>query len=129
MKKLLALFAAVATLGLATPVFACGMEGCTCQKADDKQAADDSANDDAEVTAEATLRIEGMSCGKCASHLASTLEEVEGIVEADVSFDDDEATVRYDADQVEPDSLVDTVEETHDNKFDAELLSQAPIQS
>lgn len=151
MKKLLGILVALATLGLATPAFACGVAGCDCtgtskqascdgKKTEDSnvagkncgQTGDKTADNDdsaAKATAEAKLTIDGMSCGGCANHLTSTLEDVDGVVEADVSFDDGEATVKYDDEQVDTDALVDAVENTHDGKFSAELVSQSSVTS
>ncbi len=130
MKQWFGVLVALATMGFAAPAFACGGGTCHCQQA---QKADESETDDegtdAEATSEAELSVQGMSCGKCASHLASAIEEIEGVVEVDVSFDDDKATIRYDADQTDPNSLVDTIESTHDGKFTAELVSQTNVTS
>ncbi len=131
MKRWIGVVVAVATMGFAAPAFACGGDGsCHCkqaEKAEKTETEDDST--DAEATAEAELNVQGMSCGKCASHLASAIEEIEGVVEVDVSFSDDRATIRYDADQTDANSLVDTIESTHNGKFTAELLSQTDVTS
>ena len=147
MKKLLGLLVALATLGFASPVFACPGE-CNCKKkgkqaekancdhakkkekshknCGDKTAdkkSDDSS--DAEATAEAELSIDGMTCGGCANHLTAALEKVDGVVEADVSHEDGKATVRYNADKVDTDALVEAVNSTHNGKFTAKLVSES----
>lgn len=131
MKRWIGALVALATMGFAAPAFACGGDGtCHCQQAQkaDESEADDEGTD-AEATAEAELNVQGMSCGKCASHLASAIEEIEGVVEVDVSFEEESATVRYNSDQTDPTSLVDTIESTHNGKFTAELLSQTDVTS
>ena len=39
------------------------------------------------------LKISGMSCGHCVSHVKSALESVEGVSESDVSLENHEADV------------------------------------
>lgn len=130
MRKLIGLLAALATLGLSSPVFACGVEGCHCKQAQAEESSDQPDDDgDTEATAEAKFAIEGMSCGRCASHLASTLREVDGVESVDVSFDDEKATVRYDTEELDSDAIVEKIEETHDGKFEADPLAQTSISS
>ena len=41
------------------------------------------------------LNITGMSCGHCASHVKSALEEVEGVSLADVSLEEHRANIAF----------------------------------
>ncbi len=40
-----------------------------------------------------TLAITGMSCGHCVSHVKSALEGLEGVIEANVSLEENRADV------------------------------------
>ena len=55
------------------------------------------------------LRISGMSCGHCVSHVKSALEGIEGVSEADVSLESHEADVTL-SDQVIDADLIAAVE-------------------
>jgi copper chaperone CopZ len=51
------------------------------------------------------LKISGMSCGHCVSHVKSALEGVEGVSEADVSLENDAAQVTLSDDVVDGDLI------------------------
>jgi mercuric transport protein len=48
------------------------------------------------ATKTATLRVEGMSCGGCATGIEKALRATDGVLEARVSFEKGEAWVSYD---------------------------------
>ena len=50
----------------------------------------------------ATLPIEGMSCGSCASNVKRTLKGLDGVSTVDVSLAQRNATVAYDPKKVKP---------------------------
>lgn len=52
-----------------------------------------------------TIRIEGMHCDGCAGRVKSLLEKQPGVREADVSYADGEARVRYNDHAVDPGTL------------------------
>jgi len=56
------------------------------------------------------LKISGMTCGHCVSHVKSALEGVEGVSRADVSLDQNEAELTLSPEVVEAD-LISAVEE------------------
>lgn len=58
-----------------------------------------------------TLRVEGMRCGHCASSLADGLRQVDGVLEARVSYDERRAWVRYDAARTTLERLIEAIEE------------------
>lgn len=58
-----------------------------------------------------TLRVEGMRCGHCATSLADGLRQVDGVLEARVSYDEHRAWVRYDAARITLERLIEAVEE------------------
>lgn len=46
---------------------------------------------------EATIKVEGMTCGGCVRSVTEALKAQAGVLEAEVSLDTGEARVRYDA--------------------------------
>jgi copper chaperone len=50
----------------------------------------------------ATLPIQGMSCGSCASNVKRTLKGLDGISTVEVSLEQRNATVAYDPKKVQP---------------------------
>ena len=49
------------------------------------------------------LKISGMSCGHCVSHVKSALEGIEGVSQADVSLGNHEAEVTLSGEVVDAD--------------------------
>lgn len=56
-----------------------------------------------------TLKIEGMHCGRCASHVGDALRGVEGVTEVRVDLGANEAVVEHD--NVPAETLIAAVEE------------------
>jgi|JI10StandDraft_1071094.scaffolds.fasta_scaffold1064965_1 copper chaperone CopZ len=52
------------------------------------------------VTDTVTLRIEGMTCGGCTLATRKVLERLDGVLKADVSYEEKRAVVTYDAKKV-----------------------------
>jgi len=57
-------------------------------------------------TAVATLAIEGMTCGSCATTARLALQRVPGVYKAHVSYDSASAVVRYDPPRTEPATFI-----------------------
>ncbi len=55
------------------------------------------------------LKISGMTCGHCVSHVKSALEGIDGVSQADVSLENHEADVTL-SDQVAAADLIAAVE-------------------
>ena len=55
------------------------------------------------------LKISGMSCGHCVDHVKSALEGVDGVSQADVSLESNQAEVTLSAEVIDGD-LVEAVE-------------------
>lgn len=53
------------------------------------------------------LQVNGMTCGGCAVTAQKSLENVEGVISAQVSFDESKAVVTYDPDKVKVEDLTD----------------------
>lgn len=60
-------------------------------------------------TKELSLNISGMTCAACATRVEKVLNKVDG-VEANVNLALEQATVTYDSDQVNPDEIVEKIE-------------------
>lgn len=69
---------------------------------------------------QADLRVEGRRCQYCALNIENTLQQTEGVISADVDFDAERATVRYDADEITSDEIARTIERL--GKFQVELV-------
>lgn len=54
---------------------------------------------------ETKLAIEGMYCEACAYGVKSQLEEVEGVVKANIDYKTATGIVRFDADKVNPETI------------------------
>ena len=51
------------------------------------------------------LRVSGMSCGHCVSHVKSALEGIEGVSQADVSLENHEAEVTLSGEVIDADLI------------------------
>lgn len=59
----------------------------------------------------ATLRVEGMTCGGCATSVKIVLKKLEGVKEAKVSYEEKRATVQYDPGKITPQQMARAIEE------------------
>jgi copper chaperone CopZ len=57
------------------------------------------------------LNIKGMHCESCAVDIKETLESTAGVVQADVSFDDNQAIVEFDEGTVQQSTLVKKIQD------------------
>ena len=57
-----------------------------------------------------TLAISGMHCEGCASGITAILKRTDGVVKADVSYEEKRAVVEYDAAKTAPDKIVAAIE-------------------
>jgi copper ion binding protein len=64
-----------------------------------------------------TIKVSGMSCGGCVASVTKVLSELPGVVQADVVLDPGQATVEYDAAQVDRAALCAAID---DAGFEAE---------
>ena len=63
-----------------------------------------------------TLNIGGMTCGGCVKSVTKVLEALDGVEKAEVSLENANAVITYDADKIEAAALIEAVE---DAGFDA----------
>jgi copper ion binding protein len=68
-----------------------------------------------------TLNINGMMCEGCANATKSIIEDVDGVISVNVSFEDKTAIVRYDAGRTSVDKVISAVNASP--KYTAELVS------
>lgn len=52
-----------------------------------------------------TLKVEGMSCGGCVKSVTNVLTALPGVAKAEVSLDDKQARVEYEAGRVSIDDM------------------------
>jgi len=56
------------------------------------------------------IAIEGMYCTSCAQGIKTMLKRTPGVITAEVSFEQREALVEYDAQRTEPQKIVEVIE-------------------
>jgi len=57
-----------------------------------------------------TLTISGMHCEGCADGIKAMLKRTEGVMKADVSYEQKQAVVEYDAARTSPEKIMEAVE-------------------
>ena len=63
-----------------------------------------------------TLKISGMTCGGCVKSVTKVLEALDGVNKAEVSLENANAIITYDANKIQAAALIEAVE---DAGFDA----------
>lgn len=61
-------------------------------------------------TSTAVLHVEGMTCGACATSVKIVLKNVDGVVDAKVSYAKKRAVIQYDPRRVSPSNLAAAIE-------------------
>lgn len=98
--------AVVAAAGIASSgLFAAGSGCCVIPQ---RAAAANAAKSTASV---ATFHIEGMTCGACATAVKRVLSKVDGVKNAQVSFQEKRGVVTYDAARVSPEQIARAIQE------------------
>ena len=69
-----------------------------------------SSSEEGTNTQEVTLKVEGMTCGTCPLTIKAALKRLDGVVNANVSYEDKEAKVSYEEGKVTVDEIVKTIE-------------------
>lgn len=64
----------------------------------------------AAATAELTVTISGMHCGGCATGITAMLRRTEGVLKAEVSYEERRAVVAYDPAKTSPEKIVEAIE-------------------
>lgn len=73
-----------------------------------------------------TLKITGMSCAGCASHIHSALSKTSGVIKDEVKFPGDIAIISYDASKVSLEQIIKVIEGTG---YKAEIQKENKKQS
>lgn len=73
-------------------------------------------------TQEVTLKIDGITCRMCSLTIKTALKKLDGVSEADVSFKDKGAKVKYDGDKVTVDQMLNAVESA--GKYKAVIIDK-----
>lgn len=63
-----------------------------------------------------TLKIDGMTCGGCVKSVTRILENTDGVTKAEVSLENKNAVIEFDAARTNVDALIEAIE---DGGFDA----------
>lgn len=63
-----------------------------------------------------TLNVEGMTCGGCVKSVTRILENTDGVTKAEVSLENKNAVIEFDAAKTNVDVLIEAIE---DGGFDA----------
>ncbi|WP_416188892.1 heavy-metal-associated domain-containing protein [Neisseria sp. CCUG17229] len=63
-----------------------------------------------------TLNVEGMTCGGCVKSVTRILENTDGVAKAEVSLENKNAVIEFDATKTNVDALIEAIE---DGGFDA----------
>ena len=59
-----------------------------------------------------TLNIGGMTCGGCVKSVTKVLEALDGVEKTEVSLENANAVITYDADKIQAAALIEAVEDT-----------------
>ncbi len=59
-----------------------------------------------------TLKITGMSCAGCASHIHTALSKTEGVISDEVKYPGDVATIKYDGSKISEKEIIAVIEKT-----------------
>ena len=57
------------------------------------------------------LHIEGMTCGGCVKSVSNILQGLDGVQSAEVSLEQKQAAVAYDAAQITPEAMIAAIED------------------
>lgn len=56
------------------------------------------------------LKITGMTCAGCSNHVSSVLKNIDGVIEQNVGYPGDIATIKYDASKTNPTEMIKAIE-------------------
>jgi mercuric ion binding protein len=73
-----------------------------------------------ENTETVKLKITGMSCAGCASHVHEVLDETEGVVDNSVEYPGDIAVIQYNPDKTNPELIMESIEKN--TSYSVELI-------
>ena len=68
------------------------------------------------------LKVTGMTCAGCASHVNKVLSETPGVMDNEVKYPGDIAVIKYDPIKIQPEEIIKTIEEK--TTFQAQLITK-----
>jgi len=71
------------------------------------------------TTQEVTFKVDGMTCKMCPLTIKTALKKLDGVVKAEVSYEDKKATVVYEEDKVSKTDMVEAIEKAG---FEAKVI-------
>ncbi|RMG23683.1 MAG: mercuric transport protein MerTP [Bacteroidetes bacterium] len=79
---------------------------------------------DAANVEQLNMQVNGMTCGSCEEHVKDALYKLDGVIEAQASYSDGTAMVKYDKTKVSQEKVIEAVNETGYKVAKSELISQ-----
>lgn len=73
-------------------------------------------------TQEVTLKVNGMTCKMCPLTIKTALKKLDGVLDANVSYEEKEAKVKYDGDKVTVDQMLKAIENA--GKYKAVIIDK-----
>lgn len=67
------------------------------------------------------LKITGITCAGCSNHISNALKEVDGIIEHNVEYPGDLATIIFDPGKTNPEAIIKVIEQTG---YKAEIMKE-----
>ena len=103
MKKNLIVLSALFLIGITQVYSQC------CKPTNDKAQIENSTLQKGKIV---KLRITGMTCAGCSNHISNALNEVDGIIEYNVQYPGDLATIQYDPNRTNQEAIIKVIEQT-----------------
>jgi periplasmic mercuric ion binding protein len=75
-----------------------------------------------EGTETLTLKVTGMTCAGCANNLSMTIDGMDGVVDQEVKFPGDIATIKYDPEKISEKEIISSIEES--GKYKVTLVTE-----
>ena len=68
-----------------------------------------------------TIKVTGMTCAGCANHISASLSKLDGVLEEEVKFPGDIATIEYDPEKISEKDIIAAIEKT--GKYKAKIMT------
>lgn len=112
MKKNLIILSALFLIGITQVNAQC------CKPTTDKAQTENSTQQQVKTV---KLKITGMTCAGCSNHISNALKKVDGIIEHNVEYPGDLATIQYDPSKTNPKAIIKVIEHTG---YKAEIIKE-----
>ena len=67
------------------------------------------------------LILTGMTCAGCSNHVSTALKNIKGVIEQNVEYPGDVATIKYDASKTNPTEMIKAIEKAG---YKAEIINE-----